>query len=100
MPQAFTGVGKDRNADTLTAMMNEIALRKKITYRELMGLFYHDVDQRTFDGMIQTLEIMNYIRVEINHSNVGSQVIEYRGESTASINNAIHASLGGSTCDN
>lgn len=94
MPRAFTGVGKDRNADTMAAIMNEVALRKRIVLSELMGMFYHDVDSHTFENMIRTLTTIGYINVEI-HGNYSDNVIVYRGESTASINNAIKASMEG-----
>ena len=94
MPQVFTGIGKDRNADIMASLMNEIALRKTVPVRDLMGMYCHDVDSRTFDGMIQTLDMINYIDIIISGS-VGENIIKYRGESTAAINDAIKASMEG-----
>jgi hypothetical protein len=88
MPQAFSGVGKNTNADTMSALMSEIAIRKKITEGELLGMFYHDVDQYTFNNMLRTLETINYITYT-HSADPSNNLITYRGESTASINNAI-----------
>lgn len=87
MPQTFGGVGKNIHADTMTALMNEIALKKEITTASLMSIFYRDIDQRTFDQMIQTLKLMNYINISITPG--GDTLIIYRGESTEGITNAI-----------
>lgn len=94
MPRVFTGVGRDKNADILAAMMNEIALRKTVLVRELMGMYCHDVDARTFEGMIRTLDTINYINLEVNGV-FGENIIKYRGESTAAINDAIKNGLEG-----
>lgn len=94
MPQVFGGHGKNLHAATMTAIMNEIALRRSVKVSELMGMFYRDVDQKTFEGIVQTLQLINYIDVEIN-GNAGDTVLRYRGESTAAINEAIKAAASG-----
>ena len=99
MPQAFSGVGKEDNADTLSAIMQEVAIRQRVTYRDLMSAFFHDVNQSTFDSMIKTLEIINYISIERKGgATIGDNVIVYRGESSAAIGSAINAQLGGTKC--
>lgn len=94
MPQAFTGVGKLQNADILSAIMIEIGQRQRITYQELMSLFYQDVDQRTMDMMIKTLQTMKFVKVEINKT--GQQTLIYTGKnSSSSLAQSLHSGIGG-----
>ena len=96
MPQAFSGVGKNTNADTMAALMQEIALRKEVTTGDLLGRFYHDIDQYTFENMIKTLDTINYIDYVMT-GDPSTNIIRYRGESSASINDAIKHSTEGLT---
>jgi len=63
MPLTFSGVGKSTMASTLAAVMAEIAMRKKMTFEELMSIFYFDADKWTMDKIVQTMDAMKFVRV-------------------------------------
>jgi len=62
MPAAFSGWGKNREADTLNRVMTIIGKRKEISIKELQRLTYLDADSRTLSGIVQTLIDMEYVR--------------------------------------
>ncbi len=74
MTRTFSGVGKSENADVITRVMSEVALRKTMTFGQLMEMFYFDADKRVLTGIVDTLESMNYIR-KIHKA--GETTIEY-----------------------
>jgi len=75
MPLTFSGVGKSTMASTLASVMSEIAMRKKMTFEELMSIFYFDADKWTMDKIVQTMEAMKF--VSVGHEGT-EQVITYR----------------------
>lgn len=78
MLSAFSGVGKDRNADTMAGIMNEIAMQKSIKVKDLLQLYYQDIDHRTFEGMILSLQTMGWIDLIVG-SSFGENIIRYVG---------------------
>jgi len=62
MPLTFSGVGKSTIADTLSRVMAEVSLKKKVTFEELMSMFYYDVDKWGMNKIIETLEASGFIR--------------------------------------
>ncbi len=77
MPLTFSGLGKSTIASTLASVMAEVALRKKVTFEELMSIFYYDADKWTMDKIVQTMEAMKF--VSIGHEG-SKQIITYRKE--------------------
>jgi len=77
MPLTFSGVGKSAMASTLGAVMAEVAIRKKVTFEELMSIFYYDADKWTMDKIVQTMEAMRFVK--IGHEGE-RQVIVYQKE--------------------
>lgn len=61
MTQTFSGVGKSENADVITRVMSEIAMRKDVSFAALLEQFYFDADKRVLTGIIDTLEGMNFL---------------------------------------
>ncbi len=61
MTKTFSGVGKSQSADVINRVMTEIALRKEISFADLVEMFYHDADMRTMKGIVETLESMHFI---------------------------------------
>jgi hypothetical protein len=79
MLQVFSGVGKYRHAESLTAIMNEIGLRGEegISQEELMRIFARDINLDNLKEIIQILDTMNYIDV-INRPGIG-EFYKHRG---------------------
>ena len=77
MPLTFSGVGKSMLASTLSSVMAEVAMRKKVTFEELMSVFYYDADKWTMDKIVQTMEAMKFVKV--GHEG-NTQVIVYQKE--------------------
>lgn len=75
MTRTFSGVGKSENADVIQRVMTEVALRKSITFAQLLEMFYYDADKRVLTGIVDTLESMDYIR-KLHRS--GEMIIEYK----------------------
>lgn len=65
MLQTFSGVGKYTHADTLTQVMNEIAMRNEdgISREELTWIFRNDANRMILREIIETLEQMGWIDV-------------------------------------
>jgi hypothetical protein len=61
MTNTFSGVGKSNNADVISRVMSEIAIRKQITFSQLLELFYFDADKRVLTGIVETLKEMKFI---------------------------------------
>jgi len=63
MPYTFSGVGKSIFSDVIARVMAEIGARGEVTFGELMGMFYHDVDKSTMDRIVQTLDSMGFAKL-------------------------------------
>ena len=61
MPNTFLGVGKSGMAEVITHVMTHIALKKELTFGDLMNTFYQDADSWTMNKMVETLESMKFI---------------------------------------
>jgi hypothetical protein len=61
MTKTFGGVGKSQSADVINRVMTEIAIKKELTFAELVEMFYHDADMRMLTGIVDTLESMKFI---------------------------------------
>lgn len=61
MVQTFSGVGRATNADIMTRVMTELAMRKEMTMAKLQTMFYFDADKKTLEGVIETLKSMKFI---------------------------------------
>ena len=61
MRYTFSGVGKSSFAHTLSQVMSELALKKEMTFGDLLSRFYNDVDKWSMEKIIETLNAMNYI---------------------------------------
>lgn len=66
MQKVFSGVGKSPTSDILIQVMQYCARFGEVTYEQLITHFYQDADKRTMDGIIQTLSVMNTVKV-IHH---------------------------------
>jgi hypothetical protein len=95
MPSAFTGIGKNPYADISEAIMAEIATRKKLTFGQLLEVFYQDVDALALEKIIKTLQIIKYIDIKQSPGGIRNSEITYRGESSANINKTINALIKG-----
>lgn len=62
MPKAFLGVGRSSNAEVIAKLMEAIAIKREVTFGELMNMFYLDTDQHTLQRMIETLEVMKFCK--------------------------------------
>jgi len=60
MARTFAGVGANNTGGILAQVMAEIGKRKNITFGELLNIFYQDVDKRTLEAMLETLESMRF----------------------------------------
>ena len=59
---AFSGVGRAPNADLLSKVMVEIALKKECSFSHLINRFYYDMDKFILTKLIETLISMNYVK--------------------------------------
>jgi hypothetical protein len=77
MTSTFSGVGKYSHADTLTKVMNEVAVRgsEGITREELTDLFRNDANSFIMREMIQTLDNMGWLDVITKE---GTEIYRYK----------------------
>jgi len=78
MPHVFSGFGKSPTSDILVQVMHFCADAHVCTLSDVMNRFYQDADKRTMEGIISTLESMNYIR--ITHTATDRQIRYIKGE--------------------
>lgn len=76
MTETFSGVGKSNQADVLTRVMSEVALRKKMLLSDLQKMFYFDADKRTMDSIIETLKSMKFLDTLVDGKD---EYVIYRG---------------------
>lgn len=77
MVQTFSGVGRASNADIMTRVMTELAIRKELTMSKLQTMFYFDADKKTMEGVIDTLKAMKFVSTKFQNNEV---VITYLEE--------------------
>ena len=79
MPATFSGVGKYSHADTLTQVMNEVAMAGKegITKEKLTYIFRNDANLHVLNEIIDTLKQIKFLDVV---SDGKSTVYRHRGE--------------------
>jgi len=77
MPNTFSGVGKYAHADTLTKVMNEVAMRGEegITVQEITTLFRNDANKDIMKEIISTLDQMEWLDVITKE---GKEVYKYK----------------------
>jgi len=78
MENVFSGFGKSPTSDILVDVMKFCATAKMTTMSEIMNRFYHDADKRTMEGVIATLESMNFIRM--THTATDRQIRYIKGD--------------------
>lgn len=62
MPQTFTGFGRNKDAETMSRVMQTIALNKTVSFGDLMRIYHNDVDKEGLAHIIATLESMRFCR--------------------------------------
>ena len=62
MPYTFSGLGKSTTSDSLNRMLSLVGMRKRISVAELQAQFYNDADAKTLEGMIATMNLMDYAK--------------------------------------
>ena len=77
MPKTFAGVGASSTGGILAQVMAEIGNRKIMTFSELLMLFHQDVDKRTLEAMIETLESMRFAKRSYSGGPEGEITIKY-----------------------
>ena len=77
MPNTFSGVGKYSHADTLTKVMNEVAMRGEegITIQEITTLFRNDANKDVMREIISTLDQMEWLDVITKE---GKEIYKYK----------------------
>lgn len=75
MPQTFAGLGKHPSAEVLNRVMAEIGSRGKVTFAELMSMFYYDVDKWQMENILKTLKASDFI--DFSHEGT-TETITYR----------------------
>lgn len=64
MPMAFRGMGKATNAEVMNRLMLMIQSKRKVSMRELMQLFWQDIDSEdVMIAMLRTLQVMKFANV-------------------------------------
>ena len=63
MPATFAGVGKYEHADTLSRVMETVALNKEMSEEELQGMFARDASSFILNQIIMTMENMGFVDV-------------------------------------
>lgn len=64
MPMAFAGVGKGEHAEVMARFMATIFSRKKITWKELLQIYWRDADEPTLKAMLGTMCSMGAATVQ------------------------------------
>lgn len=62
MPKTFQGVGENKNAKVLTAMMRYIAMVGRVKLQDIHRKFYSEADKFMIDNMIKQLVSMKYCK--------------------------------------
>ena len=75
MPRTFSAVGRNENVDVTTKIMYDIGIQKKIALSELMRRYYFDVDKDKLKAIVETLQLMDYIKVQ--YTDTGETYIIY-----------------------
>jgi hypothetical protein len=63
MPYTFSGLGRDKNSESMQRIMSIIGARKEISQAELQRMVYRDADAFQLNSMITTLTGMNFLSV-------------------------------------
>lgn len=67
MERTFSGFGKAQTAELVDRIIEFIAIKRRVTRKELVKQFYQDVDDlKTIDTIIDKLQVPGFIRVEVN----------------------------------
>lgn len=61
MPQVFAGMGRLEYSDVIENVLTTIQRRKKILLRELMRIFYRDVDERRMGEILSSLQAGGFV---------------------------------------
>jgi hypothetical protein len=86
MPLTFAGVGKYSHADTLTKVMNEIAMRgdKGISQEELVYLFRNDANWFIMKEIIESLNLSGFLDT-VHKSGKETYVRKVKGDEQANM---------------
>jgi hypothetical protein len=87
MPQVFTGFGKNPSSDVMSQVMAFCSQHPDTTMTEIMNHFYQDADKRTMDGIVLTLESMDFIRRTITPTETKIKFI-YKGDGYGAYTNS------------
>ena len=60
MPLTFSGVGTSDTSAVLSRVMAHIGSEKKLTFKELLNVFYYDADKDTLTKIVGTLVAMGF----------------------------------------
>jgi hypothetical protein len=63
MRKAFGGVGRQQYAGVTNRIMQVLDERGRIEPRELLNMFYHDIDSKEFTDIMSTLSEMGYCQI-------------------------------------
>jgi hypothetical protein len=66
MPNALSGIGKNIHADTLTRLMADISIAKKVSLDNLMWRYRYDVNKLELEQLIGSLEAMRFCHYSTN----------------------------------
>jgi hypothetical protein len=78
MPEVFGRVGLSAYAEQTAMVMELVKERKKISQGDIQRHLYRDVDDRTLEIVLSTLEISGFIKPIIN-TETGRTVYEWLG---------------------
>ena len=80
MFNTFRGVGKSDISDIVNDVMTTIALKRTISFSDLLSLYYNDTDKQTLKRVIETLEAMNYCKVIHSENGAVLKYLKKEGE--------------------
>jgi tRNA U54 and U55 pseudouridine synthase Pus10 len=78
MPEVFGRVGLSAYAEQTAMVMEMIKERKKISKGDIQRQLYRDVDERTLEIVLSTLQISMFIK-ELVNTETGRTVYEWLG---------------------
>lgn len=79
MPHVFAGVGKNPLAEVMARILTTIRMKGKVTFNELVNLYYFDATKEDISNVIAVLESRNVCKMTVSAENSTIEYIE-KGE--------------------
>lgn len=63
MPYALSGIGQREKVDVINEVMKTIRMRQIVTFTDLLNKFWHDINSRELEVILETLQEQKYCKI-------------------------------------